>query len=191
MPKGTAQKVLQILLTVTTLCYPLIVYAGMTQLPLQWLAGLVVILFIARVIVARQTALVFLRPLAVPVAIGGTVLAVSAMLMANKQALLLYPVLVNTVCFSVFAWSLYRSPSIIECFARLTEKRLSAEAVRYTRNVTKIWCLFFIVNGGIAACTFLHGDMAVWALYNGLLSYILMGTLLGTEWIYRKWVLKV
>ena len=54
-----------------------------------------------------------------------------------------------------------------------------------------IWCLFFIVNGAIALVTVLSKNQALWTLYNGLISYLLMGTLLGGEWLYRKRVLKV
>jgi len=58
--------------------------------------------------------------------------------------------------------------------------------VRYTRRVTQIWCLFFILNGTIATFTCLHGDMALWTLWNGLLSYLLIGLLMAGEWLVRQ-----
>lgn len=77
-------------------------------------------------------------------------------------------------------------PPIIERLARLTEPELSPQGVVYTRKVTQIWCVFFAVNGTIALATCLYGDMHLWALYNGGLSYLFIGSLMGMEWIIRK-----
>ncbi len=57
------------------------------------------------------------------------------------------------------------------------------EGVRYTRKVTLVWCGFFIGNGAMALFTVLHGDMHLWTLWNGMVAYILMGTLMATEWL--------
>jgi len=60
--------------------------------------------------------------------------------------------------------------------------------VRYTRKVTVVWCVFFVLNGGAAAYTATSSSDATWALYNGLIAYVLMGCLMGTEWCVRQWV---
>ena len=49
-----------------------------------------------------------------------------------------------------------------------------------------MWCGFFVVNGAVAAATALWATPAVWALYNGLLSYVAMGVLMGGEWLVRR-----
>ena len=54
-------------------------------------------------------------------------------------------------------------------------------AVVYTRRVTQVWCGFFVVNGLIAVATALWASTAVWTLYNGLLSYVAMGVLMGGD----------
>ena len=38
--------------------------------------------------------------------------------------------------------------------------------------------------------TVLHGDMHLWTLWNGMVAYILMGTLMAVEWVVRQWVIK-
>ena len=54
--------------------------------------------------------------------------------------------------------------------------------------MTIVWCCFFIINGGIAAYTTFFCSREVWALYNGGISYALMGTLFVVEYIIRKLV---
>jgi uncharacterized membrane protein len=98
----------------------------------------------------------------------------------------LYPALVNAVMLVLFATSLWRGPSVVERLARLRETDFPPAAVAYTRRVTQVWCGFFVVNGLIAAATALWASAAVWALYNGLLSYLAMGALMGGEWLVRR-----
>jgi uncharacterized membrane protein len=52
--------------------------------------------------------------------------------------------------------------------------------------VTQLWCAFFIANGAVAIYTALFGSRDDWALYNGLIAYLLMGGLFGGEWLYRS-----
>ncbi len=75
---------------------------------------------------------------------------------------------------------------MIERFARLMEPEFPPEAVIYCRKVTMIWCGFFVVNGSIALVTALLGDIKIWTLYNGFISYLLMGLLFGIEYLVRR-----
>ena len=100
----------------------------------------------------------------------------------------LYPVWVNVVMLAVFGYSLFHPPSVVERLARLQEPDLPASGVAYTRQVTKVWCVFFVLNGAAAAFTALYCTDAVWALYNGLIAYVLMGCLMGIEWCVRQQV---
>ena len=75
---------------------------------------------------------------------------------------------------------------MIERLARLQEPDLPAAGVAYTRRVTQVWCGFFIVNGSVSLLTALFASDAGWALYNGVISYALMGLLFVGEWLIRK-----
>lgn len=79
---------------------------------------------------------------------------------------------------------------MVERLARIREPQLSPAGVRYTRKVTKVWCGFFICNGAVALFTVLYVDLRLWTLWNGMLSYILMGTLMAGEWLVRQRVIK-
>ena len=79
---------------------------------------------------------------------------------------------------------------MVERLARIREPHLSPAGVRYTRKVTQVWCGFFIGNGAIALFTVLYADMRLWTLWNGVIAYILMGTLMASEWLVRQRVMK-
>lgn len=100
-------------------------------------------------------------------------------------AMRIYPVLMNVAMLFAFAMSLVKGPSIMTQFARLIEPDLPESGVRYTRVYTGVWCGFFIVNGLIALWTALYAPLHVWAIYNGAVSYVLMGALAGGELLVR------
>ena len=121
-------------------------------------------------------------PLVTVIAIG-----VIALWMSNDPVwVLAYPVAMSGIMLVIFAGSLMRPPSVVERIARLKIPNLPPEGVRYTRRVTQVWCGFFVINGSIAAWTALAGSREAWVLYNGLISYILMGAIFAGEWIYRQ-----
>jgi uncharacterized membrane protein len=120
------------------------------------------------------------------VALAMGVVALVTWLRGDTLGLLWYPVACNGIFFAVFAYSLRQPQTLIERLARLREPQLSAEGVAYTRKVTLVWCGFFLVNGSVAAITALVGDMQLWTLYNGMLSYLLMAALFAGEWLVRQ-----
>ncbi len=101
--------------------------------------------------------------------------------------LLWSPALTNALLLAYFAFSLKRGPSVAEAFARLKHGQLTPEAVAYCRKATVAWCLFFVLNGLIAAATAWHGDRDIWAAYNGGLCYVLLALMAGGEfWIRQR-----
>lgn len=167
-------------LTVLTLAYPVLVYFGLGhQIEPRWLALLLVGMALLRAAFARER--VWL------VAACGA-LALAAVSFWGNQALplKLYPALVNAVLLTVFSASLLYPPSVIERLARLHEPDLPPAGVAYTRRVTQVWCGFFVINGGISLLTAFWASDAGWALYNGMISYLLMGGLFVGEWLLRK-----
>lgn len=92
---------------------------------------------------------------------------------------------------AVFGGSLFAKQSVIERLARLQNPDLPPEGIRYTRKVTQIWCVFFILNALAAAVLVWAEQYEWWAFYTGIISYVLMGMLLGGEWLYRKMVLRL
>ena len=111
----------------------------------------------------------------------------------------LYSVVISVVLLSVFGSTLFFEPNICFRFAVMSDKSIAgssyeAQVCAYCRKVTVVWCCFFIINGSIAAYTALHDfgsedlNNKIWSVYNGGISYILMGLLFSVELLVRKMV---
>lgn len=180
----------------TLLLYPLAVYWGLThagQTPL--LLGLLLI-FSLRLLPGLLKGRVRLGPLPEWLWLGrllaciGLGLTLLSALFNARHWLLYYPLAVSLCLLCLFGWSLTRPMSLVERLARLQDPALPAAAIGYTRRVTQVWCGFFVINGALAAFTIWHGDLALWSLYNGFVSYLLMGGLMGAEYLVRRRLLK-
>lgn len=101
-----------------------------------------------------------------------------------KFALYLYPPLVNLIFFTFFSISLFYPPTVIERIARRHRSEMPVKAVVYTRKVTQAWCLFFLINGGISVMSISYSE-EWWVLYNGFITYILIGLMLAGEYFIR------
>lgn len=168
--------------------YPLVIYFGIQHFEPKILALFLLVVLALRYFSSTTSPVGGNTSKLVVLGLG--VLLISLTFYYNSLgALKLYPVLVNSSLLIVFVASLYYPPSVIERFARMQEPDLPAEGVIYTNKVTKVWCLFFIINGGIAFYTAIFASTEIWTLYNGLISYLLMGVLFVGEFIYRKLVI--
>ncbi len=162
-----------------TAAYPLLVYFGLGHFEPRYLALLLAGLAVLRALSSRDRFWWW--------AAGAGLLLAAVSAVGNQLLpLKLYPVLVNTVLLIVFGASLAHPPSMVERLARLREPDLDAHGVAYTRRVTQVWCAFFVLNGSIALATCLWASDKTWALYNGLIAYVLIGLLMGGEWLVRR-----
>ncbi len=101
----------------------------------------------------------------------------------------LYPAVMVALALAVFAVSLFRTP-LIEVFARKMGETLDARGIAYCRQVTRVWVAFLSVHLLVTVATvFLSRE--IWVFYNGFLAYVLMGSLLLGERLYRRRVRRV
>ncbi|HAG19441.1 MAG TPA: hypothetical protein DCK80_10225 [Pseudomonas sp.] len=161
------------------LAYPFAVYFGIEHLSPRVFAALLGALWLARLLssaraASRGTAAVAL------------LFCLALALLDDDVLLRWYPVLINAAMLALFAGSLFVGMPVIERLARLQEPDLAEAGVRYTRQVTKVWVGFFVINGTIAAALTLWAPLAWWTLYNGLIAYLLMGLLFAGEWLVRQ-----
>jgi len=168
----------RILFTLLSLVYPGLVYLGYSRCSPSALAWLLAGLALLRALTSRDK---------IWRITAGIALVLALISMAGDQILplKLYPALVNMALLLVFASSLAYPPTVVERIATLREGQLPPAAIHYTRRVTQVWCGFFVFNGLAALITALWTSNAVWALYNGLIAYLLMGTLFAIEWLIR------
>lgn len=168
-----------VLAATLTLIYPLAIWFGHGTIAPRWLAGLLLLAALTRLPAVRLSAAARWS------AAAALVLAAFAIASNAALPLKLYPVLVNGALLAAFGWSLRSGPSMVERLARLHEPDLPPAAVGYTRRVTKAWCLFFFANGAIALGAALFAPEDVWALYTGVVSYVLIGLMFGGECLLR------
>ena len=119
-----------------------------------------------------------------------TILLVLTQIYNQPFFIKLYPVFVNLIFFGFFAITLFYPPSIIEIIARIQDKDLPSEAIEYTKKVTIIWCIFFIINCLISLYTTFYCSLEIWTFYNGFISYLLIGTLFACEYLFRVLVIR-
>ncbi|MEI6986067.1 MAG: hypothetical protein WCK65_08065 [Rhodospirillaceae bacterium] len=168
----------------TSLLYPLIVYLLRQQVPpLALVAFAFAVIGVRLLTLHHEMARLWRVPLLA--AAGG--LAILAAL-DRTLAVLAYPVLLSSGMAVLFGQSLLRPPSLIERFARLTDPTFPPEGVSYCRMVTVVWTLFLMANAAVAAGLALWSTPEVWALWTGLVAYILMGMLFAGEYAVRQLV---
>jgi len=177
--------VLALALLAAGLAYPFVVYAGLQGGGARWIALPLAALWLARALTAPSGQA------------GGRLLPALALAFClvlafaeDPRWLLWYPVLINAGLCAVFGASLVRGMPAIERLARLGEAAagrpdLPPSGVRYTRRVTQVWTVFFALNGATAAALALWAPARWWTLYNGCISYILIGVLIAGEWVVR------
>jgi len=179
----------KVIIVVFLLLYPLLIYFGLNYFSPSQLGLFFLALFAIRIIFLKTKSKAARWQMIFAMTIGGT-LAALTWVYDSEEYLLWYPVALNMAFFLIFAVSIMFPPTVIEQIARTSHKEFPESAVAYTRNVTIIWTVFFVVNSIIAAWTVLHGSMEIWTLYNGLISYLVVGSILGLELLVRKSILQ-
>jgi uncharacterized membrane protein len=167
------------------IAYPFLIYFGLHIVsPSILVTGLLCILALKFVFHCKGQ----LRQLFAPVswfAAGGVLLVVVISPVAGLKA---YPVLMSLGWATLFGYSLIWPPTIIERIARLREPALPPSAIPYLRNVTLVWLGFLLVNAVFSTVTAICDDLDLWTLYNGLVSYIVMGALFAGEFVVRWFI---
>ncbi|MHC8404594.1 MULTISPECIES: COG4648 family protein [unclassified Pseudomonas] len=162
------------------LLYPFAVYFGMEHFA-PWQFGLLLgSLWLARAMFGVR------RPGSLWMALSAIVFCLLLAVFNSPLLLRWYPVLISAFMLGLFGFSLKYGPPMIERMARLREPRLPQKAIVYTRQVTIVWCVFFLCNGLLAAALTLWAPLSWWMLYTGLISYGLMGLLFAIEWLIRQ-----
>ncbi|MBC2688470.1 hypothetical protein [Pseudomonas kielensis] len=167
-------------LLLTGLLYPFAVYYGMAHFAPWQFALLLGSLWLARAVTGKR------RPGDVLMAAAVLLFCLLLALFDSPGLLRWYPVLISALLLGLFGASLKYGPPMVERLARLREPQLPQKAIRYTRHVTIAWCLFFLCNGLCAAALTLWTPLSWWALYTGLISYVLIGLMFAIEWLIRQ-----
>ena len=101
------------------------------------------------------------------------------------SSLKIYPPLMNFLFFAVFFVSLFSKETVIQRIARKMDGKLEEPVWTYTKNLTYIWVIFLFVNFSVSVVSMFLSDN-FWLLYNGFISYFLVGMMIIVEYPVRK-----
>ncbi|MGZ4960114.1 MAG: hypothetical protein ACXV7J_12730 [Methylomonas sp.] len=114
-----------------------------------------------------------------------TALLLAGAYFANVYFVWLVPAFAYLWLTALFGHTLWSPPSLIERLVRLQYPEFQPGIAEYLREVTWVWTLFFAVNVVVCAALPVLAGQKVWAIYTGVLVYLLMGLLGLGEWFYR------
>lgn len=170
-----------------TVLYPVAIWLGLTRLGARATSVMILGLFIPLVAfrLRRADRTTFWSVVRVPIAI--LALIVLGIVTDDARFVLALPVLISAVLLVTFGVTLRAGERpMIERFARLTEPELPPEKQAHCRRWTVRWCVFFVINGLVAAGLGLWASHFWWAAYTGGIAYALMGILFSVEYVERR-----
>lgn len=179
-----AKTVITVILAIGVVLYPILVYFGTGFISLRIISLLIGTCLILSLFLQRN------RPpqlhLLLPIILG-VILCLTGAFMNYPSLTLYLPVLFSVGFFISFAYTLLFPPSMVEIFARMIIPERSPDEIAYCRRITIVWVIFFGLNGSVAFFTACCASIAAWSLYNGLLSYVVIGIIFAVELCYRYW----
>ncbi len=166
--------------------YPFLLYGALQILEPRSVALAAGALLLLRLLTQRRRpAADDLRRLLIPA--GGIAGVIVLTWISNDARVALFvPGLVSGAVLVAFGRSLLRGPTLIETFARMQHPDLSPERIAHCRSFTGVWTVFLLANTGVCLGLAVSGDLEVWTIYTGFISYVLMGLLFAAEFAVRS-----
>jgi uncharacterized membrane protein len=175
------KKVLRgIISTLLFLLYPYLVYRGIEEGIVWFAPAMIAGFYLWQALQAKNARVCFKNLDIVFLLILGTVFYQD--LIAK-----LIPIFVQLSLMDFFGKTLRKGngPSLVERFASLDFPEIPPVVSQYCRHLTIMWTGFFAFN--VAACVLLalFAPVSWWALYTGVMIFVLTGLLMVGEYIWR------
>jgi uncharacterized membrane protein len=174
------------LVMIAVVIFPFSVYFLVDRLGIEWLGGILLILLAVRLLPLMReyswAPILFLF-------VGGGFLALLNWT-GNAIVLQLYPTIISVGLLSAFGITLFYPPTMVERFATAAGMVVNQRSIAYTRAVTILWCVFFTINALVSGAIAIGGSMWAWAIYNGFLSYIIIGLIFAAEYLFRQFYMR-
>ena len=161
--------------------YPVVIHAAVING--YAVAALLMLLVVPVFLTSRSRA----RGLFAALAVTAAVSLLAATLEGSEQLLLyLMPVLINAILAVIFARTLLPGETpLVTRFSILLRGKLEPQVVSYTRRVTQVWTLFFILLALESLLLALFAPLEIWSLFANILNYLLAGLLFAGEYFFR------
>jgi uncharacterized membrane protein len=111
-------------------------------------------------------------------------------LLFPEAFLLSLPSLISLGFLWIFGSSLLTQQTFVERIAQEQVSDLSEREIKYCRRVTQVWSIFFLLNALLGLGLAGWASPKAWALYTGLVVYLLIGILFAVEFIVRKFLFR-
>lgn len=174
------------LVMVAVVVFPFSVYFLIETLGVEWLGGILLCLLAVRLFP-------FIRRYRwAPVIFGIVGMAFLGGLALTENVLILqfYPTCVNLGLLSAFGATLIYPPTMVQRFAMSAGMVVNRRSIAYTRAVTVLWCVFFALNAVVSGIITIEGSMRTWTIYNGFLSYLIVGIIFSAEYLFRQFYMR-
>ncbi len=169
------------------LSYPFLVYFGWQRVnPRLFVGGAIIVLSVRFFASGARVNREMWKDVAWPWLFPAGFLGVT-FLIGRRSLFLYWPAVMSATFLFIFGNTLRHPPPLVERFARLQKPNLTPAEIGYCRKVTQLWCLFLTGNAVIALVLTQRNLLKAWTLYNGLISYFLIGSLMTLEFVYRHW----
>jgi len=169
-----------VVVTCLFLLYPYLVYRGIES-GVVWLAPAIFsAVFLMQSFAAQNVKTKLIKAF---IAIG---LLLGAYYLQTITAKVL-PVLIQLLLMYFFGRTLLKDkgPPFIESFVRLQFTEIPQQLYPYLRQLTVVWTVFFAFNALMCVALAVWSDDRWWALYNGVIIYLMIGLITTLEYIYR------
>ncbi|MDR1389813.1 MAG: hypothetical protein LBJ31_07530 [Treponema sp.] len=122
-------------------------------------------------------------------------IGITAFLVNSSCVLKLYPAMADVVYIVIFEISLVIPPPIVYNIALLIDKDMEKtvsgdQLLSLSRTMTIIWIAYFICDCAAAVITTFASSTLVWGIYNGGITYAIMGLIVLSQVLYYKFVIK-
>ena len=158
--------------------YPYLVYQGIS-LGLGWLVPVAMAMVFLYRAYGSENAVVRYRSFAL-----AALLLLGSVYMHSLMVKLI-PVGINLAMLYFFGKTLVRGPPLVEHFARLDFPDFKPGIAEYCRHVTIVWVMFFAINAVVSSALALWAPNEIWAFYNSVIFFLMMGLLFVAEYIFR------
>lgn len=169
-----------LLVMLFAVAYPFIVFFGMGELGPRILTVILLAFTLVRFLSSPRKTVIQGLVCCLVVAF-----CLAIFVLDSQRLLRFYPVLLSFGVAAAFYFSLYDEYTVLEHLAERFGSELHDTARRYIRKLTLWWVVVLLINGVIAAYTAVFATLYQWTLYNGLISYILMGGFMAAELCFR------
>jgi len=170
----------KILFSIFVIAYPFMIFYALQQNIAVKFIGIILLMAVMFSFLRNKNKYIF---------VIGLILCFFGVFFNQEIFLKLYPVLMNASVCGIFALSLRKTPLITQFAQKMQKTPLYEYKLNYTKRATIAWAIFMFANTIISLITvFLSNE--IWTLYNGFISYVLIGIMMLSEYIVRKRVEK-